>query len=122
MPLDRKTRQKIVRGQLAIDDRIDLHGMTQSEAHVALRGFLRSAQRRGCRIVLVVTGKGKAFEPHHHYDLHQERGVLRRIVPKWLRLAELRDVVLSVENAHVAHGGAGALYVRLRRAKGKGAQ
>ena len=118
MPIDRRTRQKIVRGRLPIDDRIDLHGMTQAEAHAALRRFLRDAQRRGCRVVLIVTGKGKPLG--HHHDLHHERGVLRRIVPKWLHLPELRDVVLSVDEAHLAHGGEGALYVRLRRSRGAG--
>ena len=117
-PIDRKTRQRLASGKLAIDDRIDLHGMTQGRAHTALRGFLASAQARGCKMVLVITGKGKPLDIHHHQDLHHERGVLKRVVPKWLRLAEFRDLVLSVEDAHIAHGGEGALYVRLRRKRG----
>lgn len=120
MPIDRRTRQKIVRGRLPIDDRIDLHGLTQAEAHAVLRRFLRDAQRRGSRVVLIVTGKGRPDTHHHHHDLHRERGVLRRIVPKWLNLPELRDVVLSVDEAHLAHGGEGALYVRLRRVRAPG--
>ena len=114
MPIDRRTRQRIVRGRMAIDDRIDLHGMTQARAHLLLCGFLRDAQRRGCRVVLVVTGKGRALAIHSPQEGGQ-RGVLRRVVPKWLRLPELRDVVLSVGEAHAVHGGEGALYVRLRR-------
>ena len=117
-PIDRRTRQKLVRGTVAIDERIDLHGMTQNEAHAALRGFLFGAQARGARTVLVITGKGRPLDVHHHLDLHHERGVLRRVVPKWLRLPDLRPIVLSVDDAHVSHGGEGALYVRLRRRKG----
>ncbi|MEZ5841672.1 MAG: Smr/MutS family protein [Hyphomicrobiales bacterium] len=117
-PIDRRTLQKLVRGSVAIDDRIDLHGMTQSEAHGALRGFLVAAQKRGARMVLVITGKGRPLDIHHHLDLHHDRGVLKRVVPKWLRLPELRPIVLSVEDAHAAHGGEGALYVRLRKRKG----
>ena len=117
-PIDRRTRQRLVSGKLAIDDRIDLHGMTQARAHTALRGFLNSAQARGCKMVLVITGKGKPLDIHHHQDLHHERGVLKRVVPKWLHLPEFRDLVVSVEDAHIAHGGEGALYVRLRKRRG----
>jgi len=106
--LPRRERQQIARGRVAIDERIDLHGLTQAEAHTALAHFLRRAQHNGARFVLVITGKGTRAGDH-------ERGVLRRQVPHWLGLPELRDVVLGFEEAHVAHGGEGALYVRLRR-------
>jgi DNA-nicking Smr family endonuclease len=107
-PLARRERQQLARGRTAIDARIDLHGMTQAQAHAALVHFLRRAQHDGARFALVVTGKGaRSADP--------ERGVLRRQVPHWLRLPELRDIVLGFEEAHVAHGGEGALYVRLRR-------
>jgi len=106
--LARRERQKLARGSLAIDARIDLHGMTQGEAHTALAHFLRRAQRHGARFVLVITGKGTGAG---------ERGVLRRQVPLWLGLPEFRDTVVGFEEAHTAHGGEGALYVRLRRGK-----
>jgi DNA-nicking Smr family endonuclease len=112
-PLDRRQKQRLARGTDPIDLRIDLHGRTQSEAHAALLGFLRRAQREGARFVLVITGKGDAAS-----DFSGTRGVLRRQVPLWLRLPEFRSFVLSVEDAHAAHGGAGALYVRLRRGRG----
>jgi DNA-nicking Smr family endonuclease len=110
--LERRTRRRLARGTDAIDRRIDLHGHTQREAHDALVQFLHAAQAGGDRIVLVVTGKGaRTADP----DPYAERGVLRRLVPEWLRHPELRDVVLGVEPANIGHGGEGALYVTLRR-------
>jgi DNA-nicking Smr family endonuclease len=108
--LARREKQRLARGRAAIDARIDLHGMTQAQAHAALGRFLRRAQAAGARFVLVITGKGaRAADP--------DRGVLRRQVPLWLQLPELRDAVVGFEEAHVAHGGEGALYVRLRKAQ-----
>jgi DNA-nicking Smr family endonuclease len=109
--LDRRLRKRVARGNAPIEARIDLHGLTQSEAHRALLGFLRRAQADGARIVLVVTGKGGVGA----HDDGSERGVLRRQVPHWLRLSEFRTLVVGFESAGAGHGGAGALYVRLRR-------
>ncbi len=111
--LDRRQKHRLARGTEPIDSRIDLHGKTQSEAHMALLGFLRHAQAQGARYVLVITGKGRVTGAGQH----GEHGVLRRQVPMWLRLPEFRVHVLAVEDAHAAHGGEGALYVRLRRAR-----
>jgi DNA-nicking Smr family endonuclease len=112
-PIDRNERRRLSRGTRDIDGRIDLHGMRQEEAHAALRGFLAFAQARGHSIVLVITGKGRAgLEP---LPFEAERGVLRRVVPQWLRQPDLRPLVVGFEEAHHGHGGAGALYVRLRR-------
>jgi DNA-nicking Smr family endonuclease len=101
----------VTRGRDPIDARIDLHGKTQSEAHDALARFIRRAQSNGARVVLVVTGKGSGTPR----DGERERGVLRRQVPLWLALPEFRSLIIGFEEAHVAHGGEGALYVRLRR-------
>jgi DNA-nicking Smr family endonuclease len=108
--LARREKQQLVRGHTAIDARIDLHGMTQAQAHAALARFLRRAQADGARFVLVITGKGARSGD-------ADRGVLRRQVPLWLRLPDLRDAVIGFEEAHVTHGGEGALYVRLRKAR-----
>jgi DNA-nicking Smr family endonuclease len=105
--LEERTRRRLSRGLLPIDDRIDLHGMRQDRAHSSLTGFLRRAQVRGNRIVLVVTGKGTAGDGG--------RGVLREMVPRWLTEPDLRDLVVGFEEAGRRHGGAGALYVRIRR-------
>lgn len=113
-PLERRLRMALKRGTESIEGVIDLHGMRQDEAHAALISFLHRAQQRGARLLLVVTGKGGggvAADGH-------ERGVLRRVVPHWLRLPELRPLVLGFEEAAQGHGGAGALYVRLRRGRG----
>src|SRR3954471_2099707 len=110
VPLGRRMRSKLARGSEPIDDRIDLHGMTQADAHATLAHFLRRAQARGARVVLVITGKGARST-----DGSSERGVLRRQVPHWLESAALRPLVIGFEGAGVGHGGAGALYVRLRR-------
>lgn len=107
-PLGRRMRHRVARGRAEIDARMDLHGLTQPEAHAALSRFLHAASARGARLVLVITGKGGGGE----------RGVLRRQVPQWLALPEFRDFVIGFEDAHIAHGGAGALYVRLRRRRG----
>jgi DNA-nicking Smr family endonuclease len=107
-PLERRARQKLARGAIPVDAAIDLHGMRQQEAHHALLGFLNGAQREGAKIVLVVTGKGESREGI-------ETGVLRRAVPLWLRAPEWRHLIVGFEEAARSHGGAGALYVRLRR-------
>ena len=114
-PLDRRLKRDLAHGRGAIDAALDLHGLTQAEAHQALRGFLRHSQARGARLVIVVTGKGgRLDEP----GWPNERGVLRRLAPHWLREQDLRSVVLGFEEAGRAHGGSGALYVRLRRPQG----
>jgi DNA-nicking Smr family endonuclease len=112
-PIERRLKRELARGRGAIDAALDLHGLTQAEAHQALRGFLRHSQARGARLVIVVTGKGGALEEPGAWP--NERGVLRRLTPQWLREPDLRSVVLGFEEAGRAHGGVGALYVRLRR-------
>jgi DNA-nicking Smr family endonuclease len=112
--LARKTRRRIASGREAIDARIDLHGYTQAQAHAALTHFLHLSAGRGARLVLVITGKGSAKAGSARAE-SRDGGVLRRQVPLWLALPELRDCVIGHEPAHIAHGGEGALYVRLRR-------
>jgi DNA-nicking Smr family endonuclease len=107
--IDRRSRQKIARGRVEIDARLDLHGMKQNEAREHLSAFLHRVQARGKSLVLVITGKGTAAPEG------AERGVLRRAVPLWLALPEFRSLVIGFEAAAPAHGGTGALYVRIRR-------
>ena len=113
-PLGRRLKQRVARGKEAIDARLDLHGLTQAQAHSALLHFLRNAHARDARLVLVITGKGQRSESE------RERGVLRRHVPQWLGLPEFRSYVVGFEDAHIAHGGEGALYVRLRKTRSHG--
>jgi DNA-nicking Smr family endonuclease len=110
-PLGRRERSQLSRGRKDIDARLDLHGMTQTRAHHALFSFLQRAHSGGLTFVLVITGKGRAVGPE------SERGVLRRQVPQWLSLPEFRSLVVGFEEAHIGHGGEGALYVRIRRSR-----
>jgi DNA-nicking Smr family endonuclease len=109
-PLGRRERSHLSRGRKEIEARLDLHGMTQTRAHRALSGFLQHAHHEGLTFVLVITGKGKM-------GADSERGVLRRQVPQWLNLPEFRSLVVGFEEAHIGHGGEGALYVRIRRSR-----
>jgi len=117
-PLGRKLKQRVGRGREPIDARLDLHGKTQKEAYAALLRFLSRAQAEGAKITLVVTGKGTPKGSAQQEDgARSQRGVLKRQVPLWLGQPEFRPFVLAFEDAHVFHGGHGALYVRLRRAR-----
>jgi DNA-nicking Smr family endonuclease len=117
--LDGRTAERLRRGQLEPQSRLDLHGMTEAAAHRALASFLHMAQAHGARLVLVVTGKGlKAPAEYEPFDLElhgRSRGVLKMMVPRWLKEATLAPLVADVRAAHRRHGGAGALYVYLRK-------
>jgi DNA-nicking Smr family endonuclease len=104
--IDRRTAERLRKGEIAIDRRIDLHGMTQDDAHAALDRFVRQAWKDGKRMLLVITGKGSVAEGG---------GVLRRQVPRWLAAGEHARRLLRLEQAQPRHGGSGALYVLLRR-------
>ncbi len=107
--LDKRTAQRLQRGQLKIEAKLDLHGLTQDEAHHALVDFVISAQGAGKRCVLVVTGKG--LTPRG------ESGVLRTMLPRWLNTPALRERVLALHAAQPRHGGSGAFYVMLKRGR-----
>jgi DNA-nicking Smr family endonuclease len=100
--LDRRSAQRLKRGTIPIEARLDLHGMTQIEAHDALSRFLVRAQKHGVRAALVITGKS---------------GVLHGLVPRWLDDETHRGRIIAASRAHAQHGGAGALYLILRRVK-----
>jgi len=109
-PLERPVKRKIARGHLALEARIDLHGLIQSEAHSMLLDFLLRAHSRGLRHVLVITGKGSSMG---------SEGALKRAVPLWFSKPEFRFLISSYETAAQHHGGEGALYIRLSRLKGE---
>ena len=104
--LDAPTHGKIARGRLPIEGRVDLHGLFQDEAYALLLSFLRRAYAGGARHVLVITGKGSSSGGE---------GILRRSVPAWLATAQFREFVSGYDHAARGHGGAGALYIRLKR-------
>lgn len=114
-PLERQLRRGLSRGSSSVDATIDLHGMRQAEAHERLRCFILKAQRDGLKVVLVVTGKGNLADHDPSFD---QRGVLRRNLPLWLRMPDLRPAIIGFEEASRQHGGSGAFYVRIRKPNG----
>lgn len=119
--IDRRTGQRLMRGQISIDARIDLHGESLETARVRLFSYLSNAYAEGYRFVIVVTGKGSApFSRHmlhgfNSYDSPERGGRIRRAVPEWLSEPQFRNIVSGFQPAHPKHGGGGALYVRLRK-------
>lgn len=111
--MDRKAYGKMKRGKLNVEAKIDLHGMTLAQAHPALNGFIQRTHAQGKRLVLVVTGKGKAGTGTG--PIPERRGVLRHQIPHWLLSPPLGALVIQVMPAHLKHGGEGAYYVYLRR-------
>lgn len=111
--IDKKLHQRMHRGKLAPESRLDLHGMTLQEAHPVLISFILNAQARGLRLVLVITGKGQ--KKGDGMIIPEHRGILKRQVPHWLHAAPCARAILHIKQAHRRHGGDGALYVYLRK-------
>ena len=111
--MDSKSFGKMKKGKIKPEARIDLHGMTLAEAHPELVAFILGSQAVGRRLVLVITGKGKARDDGG--PIPTRHGVLRHQVPQWLALPPLAQAILQVTPAHIRHGGHGAYYVYLRR-------
>jgi DNA-nicking Smr family endonuclease len=109
--IDRANAERLKRGKREIEARLDLHGMTQAEAHRALAGFIRSSRAAGRRCVLVITGRGSVK------GADGGGGVLKSAVPRWLDEPEFRPHLLAIATAQPRDGGSGALYVMLRRTR-----
>ena len=120
--IDRRTRAKVARGRRTIGGTLDLHGMRQAEAHLALRRFLAKAQQQGSQFVVVITGKGNRNYERSISDPSEPRthGILRLAVPQWMATEEFRRFIVGYSEAAPTHGGSGALYVQIRRMKGGG--
>jgi DNA-nicking Smr family endonuclease len=114
-PLDRQTSRQLDKGKIEVEARLDLHGLRQRDAHAQLRRFLKTAQARGLRHVLVITGKGTDQTASKSFYEEDERGVLRNAVPHWLAEPDFAALVVSFSQAPRRLGGEGALYVRLRK-------
>ena len=115
LQMDMKSFNRMKRGKLKPEGKLDLHGMRLDNAHPALTRFILSSQAAGKRLVLVITGKGKDRDGPG--PIPTPRGVLRHHVPKWLSVPPLAQAVLQVTPAHISHGGEGAYYVYLRRTR-----
>lgn len=121
--LDRRTSQRLARGQIETEARLDLHGFRQGEAQPALLHFLARCRADGLRCVLVITGKGES--PFARHTLHTTRyhqatdhsGILRGALPQWLGDPQFRVLVAGFQPAHPRHGGGGAFYIWLRKRK-----
>lgn len=108
--------ERLKRGEIEPEARLDLHGLTERAAHGALATFIRSAWSRGLRLVIVVTGKGaRAPAPDEPFEMDSRRGVLKDMTPRWLKEPDLQSLIADVRSAHRSHGGEGALYVYLRK-------
>lgn len=110
--IDRRTAEKLRKGEFKIERRLDLHGLTEKEAFEAVGNFIRNAYLQNLRCVLVITGKGLNRDTD---DWYTRKGILREAVPAWFNTLELRPLILAVCHATQEDGGAGALYVLLRR-------
>ena len=119
--LDRKLEQKLARGRIEPDTKIDLHGHTRVSAEETLYQFLTNARGRGQRCALVVTGKGDTGLAQHtlhgreYYHTPERRTVLREALTGWMHESRFRALVAGFQPAHPRHGGGGAFYVWLRR-------
>lgn len=124
MGLDGSTAEKLRRGKVEPQASLDLHGLTQSQAHLKLVTFVRRCAERELRCILVVTGKGatpdSAANTTDVFEMpaRSRSGVLKEMVPRWLQDGDVRAYVAGTQTAHVRHGGAGAVYVYLRRRRG----
>lgn len=107
--LDHRTAKRLKRGQIRPEARLDLHGMTQIQAHDALQGFILHNTHKRC--LLIITGKGTARNSAQEH----KPGILKQKVPEWLNEPPLNQHVLKTQTAHIKDGGEGALYVYLRR-------
>ena len=116
--VDGATALRLKRGKMEPDAKLDLHGLTEAQAHRALVTFVRGAHARELRLLLIVTGTGRPVPEDKPFDLElvaRSRGVLRTMTPRWLAEPELARFVAKIEDAHRRHGGGGAFYVYLRK-------
>jgi len=120
--LDRRSGEKLRKGQMPVEAKLDLHGMTQERAHASVVRFIEAQHAAGARCVLIVTGKGgRAADPFQpkavpgRFTFSAGRGVLKEALPRWLNEPRLRPHVIAVQPASRAHGGEGAVYVLLKR-------
>lgn len=116
--VDHNWQQRLRRGKVKPEGRIDLHGMTQDRAHMALSRYIEEAQYRGKRFILVITGKGgvkSGLSDLSHGEYERGRGILKSNVPQWLSQGQMASRIVSYYSANAEHGGDGALYVILKR-------
>lgn len=112
---DRRLRKGLVRPDLSID----LHGHSLASAEALLDEAIGRALMRGARVLLVVAGRLRpgADRLPQMQGLPRPRGAIRASLPDWLVASPYADQIVALRPAHVSHGGAGAVYVILRRSR-----
>ena len=115
--VDRRTAERLRRGQLQIEARIDLHGMTEAQAHAAFDAFILASYRAERRVLLVITGKGKASDDAERRTDSRPTGIIRRALPGWINQSAIRPLVLAFTRAQPRDGGDGAVYILLKRVR-----
>lgn len=106
--LDSHWDRRLARGAAAPDFTVDLHGLGQAEAYEAIDRRLELAVETGARLVLLVTGRPPSPD-------RPGRGAIRAAVGDWLAASRHARSIAAVRGAHPRHGGAGALYIVLKR-------
>ncbi|MEO1919904.1 MAG: Smr/MutS family protein [Paracoccaceae bacterium] len=114
--MDRKNFDRLRKGKIKPDARLDLHGMTAAQAHFELTAFIHRSHAARKRLALVITGKGNSTREKEEI-MPTRQGILRHSLPHWLNRADLRPKILQITPAHAKHGGGGAYYVYLRRTR-----
>ncbi len=112
--MDRRNFERLRKGKMRPDARLDLHGMTAAQAHGELTAFIHRCHAAGKRLALVITGKGNTMREEEGI-MPTRQGLLRHSLPHWLDAPHLRPMILEITPAHARHGGGGAYYVYLRR-------
>jgi DNA-nicking Smr family endonuclease len=110
--LDAGWDKRLAKGLVSPDFSLDLHGFTLDEAYARLDHGLTLARSQGARLVLLITGRPR---PQASADRGSTRGAIRAKVADWLALGVHGSAIAAVRGAHVRHGGAGALYIVLKR-------
>jgi len=102
--LSKKNIRDFNKGNVFIENKLDLHGFNQVDAKNLLEDFINQSIENGKRLILIITGKGKEGE-----------GVIKNNIISWLNNKSLRNKILAVNHASKKHGGSGAIYILLRK-------
>ena len=104
--LNKKDIRNFSKGNVFIENKLDLHGFNLVEAKNLLENFINQSVKNNKRLILVITGKGKEGE-----------GIIKNNIVSWLNAKDLRNKILAVNYASKKHGGSGAIYILLRNSK-----
>ena len=112
--LEKNTHKRILRNQIKISKKLDLHGRSVEESKVQVFKFITNNFLAQNRLLLIICGKGKRMDVSHGW---QGTGVLNKKIPDWLNSKALFDKVLWFDYAKPEQGGKGAYIVYLKKVK-----